>query len=62
MLHIIFIPYELDMYCAIAVIDQQTCNYVKSLTMLWPAGFADRNLLNFKSFYFPGNIRDLPSW
>ena len=44
-------------------IDHQPYGYSKGVRMSsWPSGSAEKTVLNIKSFYFPGKIKDLPSW
>ena len=62
---IYYYTYMLPMHTYIfivTVLDQKTSDHLKNMTKSWPSGFTEKIIFNYKTFHFPGKIRDLPNW
>ena len=43
-------------------VDQHSYDHFKGTMTSWPPGITKTAVRNFKSFYFPGKIKDLQKW
>ena len=46
----------------VTVLDPKTSDQLRSMTKSWPFGFTEKVVFSYRTFYFPGKIKDLPNW